>query len=371
VKVTVVGAGVVGCAIAYELARRGAVVRVVDSRSPGQGATRASAGMLAPHIEGHIPALRELGVRSLGLYDDFIGRVRADSAATVEYERSGTVQLAGDVAEASRLAALAHHLAQAGIEHDWLDGRGVREIEPGVSAEVESGLLIPGHGYVAAVPLTQALVAAATRLGVTYETAAVTRVVQTASGTCVQTATGHIESDVAVVAAGSWSPQIDIGAGETGLDPRRDPVVKPVRGQLLHLEAEMRPASRVLWAPGCYAVPWRDGTVLVGATVEDAGFDERATAGGVRGLLNAAVRWLPGLERAALLGVRVGLRPGTGDDLPVVGRSSTFDRVVYAMGHFRNGVLLAPLTASLVAGLVLDGRDAPELALVRPARVGL
>jgi glycine/D-amino acid oxidase-like deaminating enzyme len=130
-------------------------------------------------------------------------------------------------------------------------------------------------------------------------------------------------------------------------------------------------ASRVVWGSRCYIVPWRDGTVLAGATVEDVGFDESSTAAAVRYLLDESARLIPALRGAAFEEVRVGLRPLTADELPAIGRSSTMPQVFYATGHYRNGVLLAPLTAGLIADLLLEGRERAELALVRPARLGL
>jgi glycine oxidase len=372
VNVTVVGAGIIGCAVAYELVRRGARVHVVDPRTPGQGATRASAGILAPYIEGHVPSLLTLGVRSLALYDDFIQRVTADAGVDVEYERCGTLQVAADAAETTRLATLAHHLVEARVAHRVLGRNEIREVEPQLSASLQSALLIPSHGYVVADALMRALTAAATRLGVVFETATVTQVGGNAAGACVQTSNGRLESDAAVVAAGSWSPLIPVRAGLEVAGPRHGrPAVRPVRGQILRLEVEAPVARHVLWGPGCYVVPLRDGTVLVGATVEDAGFDERATAGGVRSLLNAVTSWLPALEQAVFRAARVGLRPGTDDEVPIIGRSATMPAVVYATGHFRNGALLAPLTASLVADLVIDGHEGPGMEMMRPARMGL
>lgn len=371
-KVTVVGAGIVGCAVAYELARRGTRVHVVDPRTPGQGATRASAGILAPYIEGHVPSLLKLGVRSLALYDDFIQRVTADAGFDVEYVRCGTLQVATADGEAIRLAALARELAQARVVHRLFDSTEVREIEPDLSASVHSALLIPSHGYVVADSLMRALIAATTRLGVVFETATVTQVGSAAAGACVDTSNGRIESEAAVMAAGSWSPLIPVRAGleaASGRNPR--PPVRPVRGQLVRLEVEGPVARHVLWGPGCYVVPLQDGSVLVGATVENAGYDDRPTAGGVRALLNAATSWFPALESAVFAGARVGLRPGTDDELPIIGRSSSIPTVFYATGHFRNGVLLAPLTASLLADLVLDGHEGPGMEMMRPARVGL
>jgi glycine/D-amino acid oxidase-like deaminating enzyme len=144
-----------------------------------------------------------------------------------------------------------------------------------------------------------------------------------------------------------------------------------VRGQLLHLRLPRPVISQVVWGERCYLVPWSDGSVLVGATSEEVGFDERSTAAGVHGLLEHAMELVPGLASASFEEVRVGLRPATSDELPIVGASSTMRRVFYATGHYRNGVLLAPLTALAVADLILEGRERSEFAAARPARFGL
>jgi glycine oxidase len=349
VNITVVGAGVVGCAVAYELASRGAHVELVDVRGPGRGATAASAGILAPLVEGHSPALLRLGMCSVAMWDDFVSRIQRDSAQTVEYERSGTLHVALNDDQAADLSQLARMLTSAEVPHTLLDGRGVTRLEPGLATRATMALLVPAHGYVGPAPLVDALVRAATARGVT-------RVQKRVSSL------DRIQSDAIVVAAGSWS---------AGIVTTPQPFVKPIRGQLLSLSMDRRPAARVVWGTDCYIVPWKDGTVLVGATVEDVGFDERTTAAGLRGLLNAAVDLMPALEHAQFQEARAGLRPKTADELPAIGRSSTMPHVFYATGHYRNGVLLAPLTASLIADLVLDGRERPELADVRPDRLGL
>ena len=235
-----------------------------------------------------------------------------------------------------------------------MDGAAARALEPGLSHRVIAALEIPGHGYVSPDGLVAALVDGATRLGAVFSLARVTGL--PAGDTArVETEAGTMDADAVVLASGSWLPE----------------AVRPIRGQLLHLSACTPVASRVLWGPGCYIVPRRDGTVLVGATVEDVGFDERATLGGVRSLADAASALVPGMDSAVFKEVRVGLRPATSDELPIIGPSATMRQVFYAAGHYRNGVLLAPLTAGLVADLVLDGRAAPELAATRPARFGL
>jgi glycine oxidase len=147
--------------------------------------------------------------------------------------------------------------------------------------------------------------------------------------------------------------------------------VKPVRGQLLHLAwPTAQPLRHVLWGPDCYIVPWLNGRVLVGATVEDAGFDERATAAGVRDLLEAGCTLVPHLWQASFREVRVGLRPSSPDGLPIVGRSMVIPGLVYATGHYRNGVLLAPLTAALVKDVVLGSGADQALATLAPSRLG-
>jgi glycine oxidase len=364
VNVIVIGAGVVGCAVGHELAARGARVRLLDMRDVGQGATRASAGVLCPYIEAHAAPLLQLGTRSLAMYDEFIAHVSHDARQPIEYRRTGTLEVALSDAEAERLQATAALHARRGIEHRYLEPREARELEPSLSEHASGALLIPVHGYVGAGGLTSALAAAAIARGARIDCgAAVTGVTASASGVRVEVDHAPIAADAIVVAAGSWSSHIGVGANHAP--------VRPIRGQLLHLEFPAPPASRVIWGANCYLVPWQDGSLLVGATVEDVGFDESATAAGVHDLLDRACELLPSAWGARFREVRVGLRPATQDELPIIGPSSVLPGVFYATGHYRNGVLLAPLTATAIADLVLDGREAPELAITTPKRFGL
>jgi len=349
--------------VAHELASRGAQVQIVDPRGAGRGATGASAGILAPHIEGHSQALLRLGVCSMALWDDFLGRVQTDAGQHVEYERSGTLQVAFNPAQAAVLLETAHRLEAAGVAHSVLDGREAMELEPSLTDRATTALLVPSHGYVGPAPLVEGLMKAGRRRGVSMITARARRVEDRGAEAVLTTDEGVIRSDALVIATGSWTGSL--------LDASRAHVVKPIRGQLLQLSLEPRVAARVVWGADCYVVPWADGTVLVGATVEDVGFDETTTAEGMRGLLNAAIEVMPALGQARFREARAGLRPKTSDELPAIGRSSTMPHVFYAVGHYRNGVLLAPLTAALIADLVLDGRERAELSDVRPDRFGL
>lgn len=361
--VVVVGAGIVGCAVAYELARRGAKVQVVDRRDVGAGATQASAGVLAPFIEAHDRGpLLDLAERSLGLYDEFVARAVEDSGSTVQYVRSGTLEVALDAAALERLEAIGKVCAARGVHAELLDAEGVREAEPHLTPAVVGGLLVELHGFVGAADLTAALRRASAAHGVSFvASTTVTRIVSDGSGVRVETAGDALACDVAVLAAGSWTGRVDVD-GATPVP------VRPVRGQLLHLGWPAPPPARVVWSPRCYLVPWGDGSVLVGATVEEVGFDERATVAGVRELIDATCEVAPRAHQASFKTARVGLRPATPDQLPVIGRSAAVPGLVYASGHFRNGILLAPLTAAIVGDLIVDGRHDEALEVTTPSR---
>lgn len=364
VNVVIVGAGVIGCATAYELASRGARVTVVDPRGPGLGATRASAGVLAPYIEGHSHELLKLTSCSLGHYDNFIARVSADARRPVEYRRTGTLQVALDGQESQELARAARRLDASQIPHTFLEGDAVRQSEPSLAPGIAAALLVPEHGYVGVAALMSALVEASSHHGVTFPVAEVRRIDRAAAGLELITSAGTIAADTVVLAAGSWSAGVSMA-------PALPPPVRPIRGQLIQLQFPKPPVSRVIWGSRGYLVPWEDGSLLVGATSEDVGFDERATAAGVQGLLERAGELVPASRNARFVEVRVGLRPLTTDELPVIGASSTMRGVYYATGHYRNGVMLAPLTAVMMADLLLDGQQRPEHDAVRPDRFGL
>jgi glycine oxidase len=365
--IIVVGAGIVGCAVADELAQRGASVQIVDERLVAMGATQASAGVLAPYIEARdVHPLLELTVRSLALYEKFVARAVSESGAPVAYRRTGTLDVATDQAEWNALCAAADFLKRRGVPALLLDAAATRTEEPYLAADIAGGLLVEDHGFVAAADLTRALVAAARRHGAQLiEQSRVRRIVRERSDFVVETDRGTLNGDAVVLAAGSWSGDIGIDGVAPGVP------VRPVRGQLLYLTWSGTPLRRVVWSRRCYMVPWDDGTVLVGATMEEAGFDERATVAGVRDLLDSACDLTPHAWNAGFRGVRVGLRPGTPDSLPVIGMSGTVPNLMYVTGHFRNGVLLAPLTAQIVADWLLENRIDPMVSAVSPARFGL
>jgi len=354
-SVIVVGAGIIGCAIAREIAVRGVPCTVIDDRPIGGGATQASAGMLAPYVEAHERGpLLELAVRSLDLYDEWIAAVRRESGIDVEYRRIGTLEVALDPVHAADLRG---HL-QHGVAREWLEPEAAKAAHPALGA-VAGALFTPVHGYVAAPQLATALAASAERHGASFHRATVRRIEPQGSSVRVITSDGDHVAATIVMAAGAWGNAID------GV---RTPPLRPVRGQLLHLGWQGQPLSTIVWGPECYIVPRMDGTLLVGATVEEVGFDERTTAAGVRDLLDAACELLPEGWGATFLDARVGLRPATPDELPVLGADRDAPAIVHASGHYRNGVLLAPITARVMADLVVEGKRDVCLDDFRPDR---
>ena len=330
------------------------------------GATQASAGVLAPYIEAREgDPLFDLTIRSLDLFDEFTARVSSNSGVAVPYRRSGTIDIATDEDEMRALSTTAGLLARLGVAAELVDGASARTQEPLLSADVAGGLLIPAHGFVAAAELTRAVAVAAGRIGVRFiERLSARRIARVNGNIIVETDRESLLSKAVVLAAGSWSGAIEIDGVATRVP------VRPVRGQLMYLAWNGSPLRRVVWSHRCYLVPWEDGTVLVGATMEEAGFDERTTVAGVHDLLEAACEIVPQAGTAGFAGARVGLRPATTDHLPVIGASRVVPNLMYATGHYRNGVLLAPLTAELVADAMLENRVDPALAAVNPARFG-
>lgn len=363
--VLIVGAGVIGCAIAYELALRGAKVSVLDARQIGHGATQASAGLLAPYIEGHDNVtLRDLGARSLRLYDQWVERVSSEAALPIRYGATGTLEVATDEESAARLRGSSQALALAGVGHRMLDRQQAHDVEPLLADDVVAGRVIDEHRFVAAAELTAALARAAERHGARFDVCEpVSRIASSGTGVRIETRARTVDAPAAVLAAGSWSGQVHV----EGAAP---PPVRPIRGQLLYLGWRAEPLGRVTWGASCYLVPWGAESLLVGATVEDVGFDERVTVTGVRDLLEAACGLVPAAWQAAFETAKVGLRPATPDELPIVGPSERVNGLIYATGHYRNGILLAPLTAGVVADLIAAGRRDPVLDFLSPRRFG-
>jgi glycine oxidase len=366
--VIIVGAGAIGTAIAWRCAQRGLAVTVVDPE-PTRGAWHTAAGMLAPITELHYtetPLLR-LGLDSLDRFPDFAAEVSAEAGIDVGFRRCGTLAVAWDSADLAALADLQAFATRLGVGAELLAGRELRRLEPALAPGLPGGLLAAGDHHVDPRQLHAALTAAGERRGVRSVRSAAALQVAAGRMVGVRLADGTVlPGGQVVLAAGSWSGGVD------GVPAAVRAPVRPVKGQTLRLR--MPTASRLrhvirgsVHGSPIYVVPRDDGRLVVGATVEDAGFDQRPRAGAVYELLRDAQSVLPELSEAVLEEVCTGLRPGSPDNAPIIGATGP-SGLIFATGHYRNGVLLAPVTADGIAALVADGQLPDVLTPFTPTR---
>ena len=367
------GGGVIGLSCAWRLARRGVAVTVVDP-SPGHGASWAAAGMLAPLTEASYgeERLLRLGVAAAGRWPAYAAELAADSGCDPGLRDTGTLVVAHDSGDHAELERFAGYAQGLGLPLQPLSGRQCRELEPMLAPDIRGGLLAADRSAHNRATVA-ALLAACGRAGVALAARTATALVLDGDVVVgVELDDGsRLPGGTVVLAAGSWSPLL------AGLPPGAVPPVRPVRGTILRLATppDYRTAGGVLTrtlrgtvaGSHVYLVPREDGEVVVGATTEEAGYDDRATAGGVWELLRDARLLLPVISELTFVEAWSGLRPVTPDNAPLVGRS-TVDGLVLATGHGRNGVLLAPITADAVAAVILDGTISDELEPFSPLR---
>jgi glycine oxidase len=354
--VAIVGGGLIGTAIAYELAKRGAAVTVFDRAEPGRAASWAGAGMLAPFSET-LPdaALLDLCRASLAAYPAFVAELRALTGLDARLLPHGTLHVAFDDASLRELHAQARAFARNGGDVTLLDRAQTLEREAAVAGSVAGSLFVANEAQIDNRRLGRALVAACTMLGVRFERSdelaleADARRVRGLRGPH-----GFVPAATVVNAAGAWAGAID------GVPPAARVPVFPVAGEMLALGVPRAFARASIWHGHTYLVPRDDGRLLVGATVVERGFDSRVTAAGVSALLTAALRAAPSLGNFALVETWAGLRPGSPDKRPFLG-ATPVEGYFVAAGHYRNGILLTPITAQAIADLVLTGRS--EVAL--------
>ncbi len=360
--IAVVGAGIIGLSIAFELAERGAVVRVFDRAEPARAASWAAAGMLAPYTEGIGDAhLSALGAASLQAYPAFVERVSAASGVDPKLRLNGIADVAFDAEGVDALRERARSLCEAGVACEMLDRASTLAREPAIGTRAAGALLVPGEGCVDNRRLGRALVAACRSRGV--DVVRVERVgiecdLRRVLG--VRTSHGFAPAGAVVNACGAWAGDLE------GVPALASPPVVPIKGQMLALTLPQGLVRHTTWVPGAYLVPRDDGRLLVGATVEDAGFDTRVTAAGMRALLDAALSAAPMLGDFTVSETWAGLRPGSSDGRPFIGRTA-IEGLFVATGHYRNGILLAPETARLLADAIL--LDAPDVEAFAPGRL--
>lgn len=361
-RVIVAGGGVIGCAIAYYLSRGGAEVILLEREEVAAGASGAAAGMLAPLAEApEDDPFHALCLRSFERFPALVEMLRAETGIDPQFVRSGILRIPSDRHEARAMEAAAARWQRFDVQ--WLSAREALRREPALHPRLPGALYSPHEGHVFSPSLTRAYAQAACRHGASLFTGRpVTGLVrQSERVTGVLTPEGAIHGDWVVLAAGPWTGFLAEHAGLTV------PLV-PVRGQILALAAPAGGLRHIVWGAGAYLVPKLEGSIVVGATEELVGFDRRTTAAGLAGLLAAAPQLVPALAEATFLRAWAGLRPATPDRWPVIGPCPGVEGLIVAAGHYRNGVLLSPITGEAVAQIVLAGKVAEWLAPFSPAR---
>ncbi len=369
--VLVVGAGIIGLAVAWRARGRGLSVTVIERGRAGEGTSRVAAGMLAPVAEVEFGEagrrVLALGLRSAEMWPSFAAELAREAAAPVKLLETGTLLLARDEDEAEELERQLDFRRSLGLPVRRLRPSEAREREPALAPTVRLALEVPDDHAVDPREAVAALRTACLRTGVRLREETVVEGLEVSSGAvaAVRLAGGEeVSAGTVVLAAGPWTE------GIAGLPKEARVPVRPVKGQILRLRDPAGPGllTRVVRFEGGYLVPRGDGRYVLGATVEERGYELQATAGGVYELLRDAHELVPGVAELEIEELSVGLRPGTPDNAPVIGRGA-LDGLIWATGHHRNGILLAPLTAELVADLLAGESPAEDLlAACAPAR---
>jgi glycine oxidase len=360
--VAVAGGGLIGGAVALELAQAGLSVALFEKGQPGREASWASAGILspAPETPGMIPMV-PLGKASMALYPGFAANVEEISGQSVGLRSFGTLDalFSRDATrDLSTLIALHHGL---GLKAEPLRPEEARELEPALSPDVEAAALRPDEASIDNRALTQAVLRAAQERGAQIFPDHAVEAVWREGGRCagLKLREQNVPAKWTIIAAGCFSANID---GVAAYAP-----VRPAKGQMVSLRADELKIERVLWSEKVYVVPRNDGRILAGATVEYVGFDKHVTAGSVHKILSAAIELAPGLANARIEETWAGLRPDSPDHLPILGPTD-LDGLLIAAGHFRSGVLLTPITARLLREWITEQRVSVDWDRLNPMR---
>jgi glycine oxidase len=363
--VAVIGGGAIGLAIAWRSALRGLSVTVVDG-APGSGASHFAAGMLAPVTEVHYgeESLLQLNLAAAARYPSFVAKLEEAARTTVGYRQCGTLAIAFDTDDRAALDDLQRYQASLGLTSTPLTSRECRSLEPFLAPSVRGGLLVEGDHQVNNRLLVNGLLTACTNAGVEFRRQRATEIVIDGDRVI---GVDDVRAERTVLAAGCWSADL------LGLPPSALPPVRPVKGQILRLhDNPTRPLIKhnvraIVRGRPIYLVPRENGEIVLGATSEELGFDQTVTVGGVAELLADARELLPGISELALAESSAGLRPGSPDNAPLIGPSE-LPGLVIATGHYRNGILLAPVTADAIATLLADGEMPAEFGRFDPRR---
>ena len=348
--VVVIGGGVIGLTVARALALRGVRdVSIIERASLGCEASFAAGGMLLPQVEADAADdFFTLACQSRDLYPSFTAALLEETGIDVELDTTGTLYLAFNEHDQTEIEKRYDWQSRAGFAVERLSAAAVRELEPCISDVVCGALRFPNDVQVENRRLLSALANSVVKLGVNVLTqTGVESIIVEGDRVCgVKSTRGRIDCKVAVIAAGSWSSLIK--------GPCHLPAIEPVRGQMICLEAKPQITRHVIYSPRGYLVPRRDGRVLAGSTSERAGFAKFVTAGGINTILRNALEISPGISALPIIDTWAGLRPCSPDGLPVMGPCGEIDGLFCATGHYRNGILLAPVTGELVSEAIVS-----------------
>ncbi|MFZ3217658.1 MAG: glycine oxidase ThiO [Candidatus Acidiferrales bacterium] len=368
--VIVVGGGVIGGSIAFELASEKLRVALLDRQDPGREASWAAAGMLSPGPDSPdaLP-LVPLGKESLRLYPQFIAAIEETSGQRTDFAREGTFEIfPGPRGEAARDELLEEY-RRLKLRAEALPSEAARVQEPSLGQNAGKVAWLPEEATLDPRLLVESILAAAKRRGAEIRAGCAVDAVLYEGGSCAGViARGEkIASKLVVVAAGSFCGMIEDAAPAPNRELRHFAPVHPVRGQMLALRSRAVKLKRVLRSQHAYLVPRRDGRIVAGSTLEDAGFAKQVTPQGIRRILDAVFELAPGLADAEIVEEWAGLRPDTPDHLPIIGPTGT-EGLWVATGHYRNGILLAPVTAKIVRDWIVTGKPNFDTGAFSPLR---
>jgi glycine oxidase len=358
----VAGGGVIGAAIALELAGAGLKVGVFDAQLPGREASWASAGMISPVPESAAMALLlPISMASVQRYPEFIARVEELSGIKVGYRKEGALDVFLDDEKQNEITQILEQHRSAGLQAEALSGQQACELEPALTAEIRAAVLRPYEASLDNRLFTEATLEAARRKGVEIHAGNGAKALLTDGRVCrgLHLRTGDVEGRLTIIAAGCFSAGIE---GAAAYAP-----VTPAKGQMVALRCDAVKLRRDLWNGHLYLVPRTDGRIIAGATIEYEGFDRHVTAAGMKKILTGAIALVPGLQKARVEETWAGLRPDTPDHLPILGLTDQ-EGLLIATGHFRSGILLTPITAHLIREWVTTEKVSVDWAAFSPMR---
>ena len=363
--VVVVGGGVIGLAVSRALARRRVDVMIIERGELGREASFAAAGMLAPQAEANCAdEFFHLCCRSRDLYPTYAAELLEETGIDVELDQSGTLYCAFGEQDQKEIERRYQWQCDAGLAVERLSSKAARELEPGIADNVSGVLKFPLDTQVENRKLLRALISANERLGVKFckGRSVISVRIERDQAVGVETSQGFVSARCIVLASGAWTSFIKTSNATAQIS------IEPVRGQMLCYEINPTLARHVIYSPRGYLVPRRDGRLLAGSTSEAVGFNQEVTPDGLESIRAHACEIVPEIAKLTAVDSWAGLRPRSADDLPILGKFREIEGLFFATGHYRNGILLAPLTGELIAALIADNVVSTELQAFAPDR---